>query len=57
MIKQNDTAPNGEFYISHTFNHLIASGRSVGIYHIPNQQHHAVGTPADLEVYLARTGL
>ena len=48
MIRCDDRAPNREFYVSQTYNHLIQSGRRVGIYHIPNEQHHAVGTPEDL---------
>jgi dTDP-glucose pyrophosphorylase len=52
MINQNDRALNGEFYIGPSYNYLIASGRKIGIYHIPNQMHHAVGTPEDLERYL-----
>jgi len=52
MINQNDRAPNGEFYIAPTYNYMIRYGHSVGIYHIPNEQHHAVGDPEDLEKYL-----
>lgn len=52
MITANDRAPNGEFYIAPTYNYMISSGKSVGIYHIPNEQHHAVGVPIDLERFL-----
>jgi len=52
MMNQNDRAPNGEFYIAPTYNYMIKYGHSVGIYHIPNEQHHAVGDPEDLEKYL-----
>ena len=52
MIAANDRAPNGEFYIAPTYNYMINSGKSVGIYHIPNEQHHAVGVPIDLERFL-----
>ena len=52
MIQANDRAPNGEFYIAPTYNYMIQSGKSVGIYHIPNEQHHAVGVPIDLERFL-----
>lgn len=54
MIRQNDRAANGEFYIAPTYNYMIRYGHSVGIYHIPNEQHHAVGDPEDLEKYLKR---
>jgi dTDP-glucose pyrophosphorylase len=52
MIKADDRAPNGEFYIAPTYNYMIKAGRRVGIYHIPNEQHHAVGVPVDLERFL-----
>jgi len=52
MIANQDRAPNGEFYIGPTYNYMINNGQRVGIYHIPNCQHHAVGVPADLERYL-----
>lgn len=52
MITMNDRASNGEFYISQSYNYMIKDGLKVGIYHIPNQQHHAVGTPEDLDSYL-----
>jgi NDP-sugar pyrophosphorylase family protein len=48
MIAANDRAPNGEFYIGPSYNYMIKNGLTVGIYHIPNQQHHAVGVPEDL---------
>lgn len=54
MIGQDDRAPNGEFYIAPTYNYMIKYGHSVGIYHIPNEQHNAVGTPEDLELYLKK---
>jgi len=52
MITADDRAPNGEFYVGPTYNYIINKGLTVGIYHIPNQQHHAVGVPVDLENYL-----
>lgn len=52
MIACEDRAPNGEFYIGPTYNYMIQKGLKVGIYHIPNSQHHAVGVPSDLERYL-----
>lgn len=52
MISADDRAPNGEFYIAPSYNYMIQSGKSVGIYHIPNEQHHAVGVPVDLEKFL-----
>jgi NDP-sugar pyrophosphorylase family protein len=52
MIEANDRAPNGEFYIGPSYNHMIAQGHTVGIYHIPNQFHHPVGVPDDLDEFL-----
>lgn len=52
MIAENDRAPNGEFYIAPTYNYMIKTGKNIGIYHIPNEQHHAVGVPVDLERFL-----
>lgn len=52
MIGANDRAPNGEFYVGPTYNYLIKNNLKIGVYHIPNEQHHAVGTPEDLEKYI-----
>jgi hypothetical protein len=52
MILANDRAPNGEFYIAPTYNYMIKRGLKVGIYHVPNEQHHPVGVPVDLERFL-----
>lgn len=52
MIKSNDRAPNGEFYIAPSYNYLINKGCKIGLYHIPNEQHWAVGTEEDLDLYL-----
>ena len=50
MISQNEKY-NNEFYVGPTYNGLIKEGKKIGIYHIPNEQHHAVGTPEDLLKY------
>jgi dTDP-glucose pyrophosphorylase len=52
MISKDDRAPNGEFYIAPSYNYLIKEGKKIGVYHIPNEQHWAVGTESDLEIYL-----
>lgn len=52
MIEQNDRAPNGEFYVGPSYNHMVRAGLKVGIHHIPNWQHNPVGVPEDLETYL-----
>lgn len=51
MLRLEDKAINGEYYIGPTYNHLINKGSRIGIYHIPTSQHHAVGIPEDLEKY------
>lgn len=54
MVFANDTAPNGEFYIAPTYNYMIKRGLKVGVYHVPNEQHWAVGTENDLLKYFER---
>jgi dTDP-glucose pyrophosphorylase len=54
MIEANDRAPNNEFYVAPTYNYMIKQGLTVGIFHIPNEQHNAVGTPEDLDTYLKK---
>jgi NDP-sugar pyrophosphorylase family protein len=48
---------NSEFYIGPSYNYLISKGYEIGIHHIPNEQHNAVGIPEDLEKYLIRRNL
>ena len=50
MIKTNEQY-NNEFYVAPTYNTLIKDGKNIGVYHIPNEQHNAVGTPEDLIKY------
>ena len=52
MIAKDNRAPNGECYVGPTYNYMIKSGKTVGIYHIPNQMHYPVGVPADLEKFI-----
>lgn len=52
MMKNNDRAPNGEFYVGPTYNYMIYDGFDIGIHHIANEQHHAIGTPEDLQKYI-----
>lgn len=54
MIEYNDRAPNGEFYVGPSYNHMIKKGLKVGIHHIPNWQHNAVGVPEDLDLFLKK---
>jgi CTP:phosphocholine cytidylyltransferase-like protein len=52
MVENDDRAPNGEFYIGPSYNHMISINKKIGIYHIPNEQHWAVGTEEDLNLYM-----
>ena len=45
---------NNEFYVSLTYNQMIEKGLKIGIYHIPNEFHNAVGTPDDLNRYFEK---
>ena len=53
MMKSNDRV-NDEFYIAPTYNYMIKNNKTVGFYHIPNEQHNAVGVPLDLETFLEK---
>lgn len=52
MIKNEDRAPNGEFYVGPSYNYMIKNELKVGIHHIPNCQHNSVGVPDDLQKFL-----
>lgn len=54
----NDERVNGEFYVAPTYNYLIKSGHKVGVHNIGSVGFgmHGLGTPADLQSYLAYTG-
>lgn len=51
MINKNIRV-NNEFYISLTYNQMILEGKKIKNYHIPAEQHCAVGVPEDLKNYL-----
>jgi dTDP-glucose pyrophosphorylase len=51
MIVRNDRT-NGEFYTCPAYNHAIASGHRIGVYEVPREAMHGLGTPEDLEAYL-----
>lgn len=54
MIAADDRAPNNEFYVAPTYNYMLKRNLSVGIFHIPNEQHNPIGTPEDLILYLQK---
>lgn len=45
---------NNEYYTCPTYNYLIRAGKRVGIYNIDMSAMHGIGTPEDLNKYLAR---
>lgn len=52
MIVANDTV-NREFYVCPVYNYLIRSHARVGIWDIDKSAMHGIGTPEDLDAYLA----
>lgn len=54
MIKANDRV-NNEFYTCPVYNYLIKSGQKIGIFNINETAMHGLGTPEDLNRYLALT--
>jgi NDP-sugar pyrophosphorylase family protein len=52
ILVANSQTVNGEYYVSETYNPMIAEGKEIAVYHIPSTSHHAVGTPLDLSSYL-----
>ena len=51
MIVQNDRV-NGEFYTCPVYNYAIANGQKIGVFEIPPEAMHGLGTPEDLDYYL-----
>lgn len=52
MIIENDRV-NNEFYTCPTYNYMIKEKARIGIYNIDFAQMHGIGTPEDLNSYLA----
>ena len=48
MIVNNERV-NNEFYTCPVYNYMINSGAKVGIFEIPYENMHGIGTPHDLE--------
>jgi dTDP-glucose pyrophosphorylase len=55
MIALNDRV-NGEFYTCPTYTYAIRNGLRIGVYEVPQAAMHGLGTPEDLEAYLAGRG-
>ena len=45
---------NNEYYTCPTYNYVIAGGKRIGVYNIPQLAMHGIGTPEDLRAYLAQ---
>lgn len=56
MISANDRV-NNEFYTCPVYNYLIEKGKNIGIFNILHSEMHGLGTPGDLESYLATNPL
>jgi hypothetical protein len=52
MIARNDRV-NNEFYVAPIYNYAIAQGLKIGVYEISADSMHGIGTPADLDAFLA----
>lgn len=55
MIAINERV-NGEFYTCPVYNFMIANGARIGVYEVPADAMHGLGTPADLRHYLSQKG-
>lgn len=53
MILAQDRV-NGEYYTCPVYNYMIAQKKVVGIYNIDYNDMHGIGTPEDLDIYLAK---
>jgi NDP-sugar pyrophosphorylase family protein len=51
---ERDVRVNGEFYVCPVFNELIAEGGIVRTFEIDRSAMHGIGTPEDLDAFLAR---
>ncbi len=52
MIANNDRV-NGEFYTCPVYNYAIRAGARVGVWEIPQTAMHGLGTPDDLDAFIA----
>jgi dTDP-glucose pyrophosphorylase len=53
MIARNDRV-NNEYYTCPVYNYMLAQGAKIGAYEVPASSMHGLGTPEDLDAYLAR---
>jgi len=55
MIVNNERV-NNEFYTCPVYNYMINSGAKVGIFEIPYENMHGIGTPHDLREFIEKKG-
>ena len=53
MIVRNDRV-NNEFYVCPVYNYLINNKKNIGIYNIPFDAMHGIGTPEDLKNFIKK---
>jgi NDP-sugar pyrophosphorylase family protein len=53
MIARNDRT-NNEYYTCPVYNYMLKQGAKIGVYEVPASAMHGLGTPEDLDAYLAR---
>lgn len=51
MINKNDRI-NNEFYTCPVYNYMIKNGARIGVFEVPREAMHGIGTPGDLTSYL-----
>jgi dTDP-glucose pyrophosphorylase len=51
MIARNERV-NNEFYTCPVYNYMIANGARIGVFEVPAEAMHGLGTPEDLEKFL-----
>lgn len=55
MVVRNDRVGN-EFYTCPVYNYAVKNGKTIGIFNIPFEAMHGLGTPEDLDRYLLQKG-
>ena len=53
-LLQKEAAPADEFYVAPVFSELLLTGRRIGAFDIHGSQMHALGTPADVDLFYTR---
>ena len=53
MIRKND-AVNGAFFVCPVYNQLILQNAQIGIFEIPSESYHSLGTPRGVDAYQER---